>query len=221
MKIFLDFRIVQIILEVISCDGVVKGGSECMPPALGDEDGIAVTPVDFGDGHVAALGIGLHVEVEVLVLDPHLFGILPTTSSTSALTSSLSSAAEASTSGSTLVIRVFSTVVNAVIVLVNELSEVLREFLHSLGRDEHLRPKVPAAEGLGDLEEPAPGVLLEVHVILLLVLVHHVGQELALLQVVGVDTLKLVVGGDELIQLAVKQLNGGESHQDLVLPALS
>ena len=225
MKIFLDFRIVQIILEVISSDGVVKGGSERMPPALGDEDGIAVTPVDLGDGHVAALGVGLHVEVEVLVLDPHLFGILPAASPTSALTpalsSALSSAAEAFTSGSALVIRVFSAVVNAVIVLVNELSEVLREFLHGLGRDEHLGPEVPAAEGLGDLEEPAPGVLLEVHVILLLVLVHHVGQELALPQVVGVDTLKLVVGCDKLIQLAVKQLNGGESHQDLVLPALS
>ena len=220
MKIFLDFRIVQFILEVISCDGVVKGGPELMPPALGDEDGIAVTSVDLGDGHVAALGIGLHVEVEVLVLDPHLFGILPAASSTSSLASALTSAAEAFASSSTLVIRVFSAVVNAVIMLVNELREVLREFLHGLGRDEHLGPEVPAAEGLRDLEEPAPGVLLKVHVILLLVLVHHVGQELALPQVVGVDTLKLVVGCDKLVQLAVKQLNGGESHQDLVLPAL-
>lgn len=213
----LDFRMVQISLEVISCDGIVKGGSECVPPALGDEDGVAVTSVDLGDGHVAALGIGLHVEVEVLVLDPHLFGILTAASSTAVA----APATEAFTPIPSLVVGVLSAVINAVIVLVNELGEVLLELLHGLGRDEHLGPEVPGTESLGDLEEPAPGILLEVHVILLVVLVHHIGQELALLQVVGVDTIELVVGGDELIQLVVKQFNGWESHQDLVLPALS
>jgi len=220
MKIFLDSRMVHPInLEVISCDGVVKGGSECMPPALGDEDGVAVTPVDLGDGHVAALGIGLHVEVEVLVLDPHLFRILTTASS--ATRASLGPAAESFTSGSALVVGVLSAVLNAIIVLVNELIEMLLELLHGLGWDEYLRPEVPAAEGLRDLEEPTPGVLLEVHVILFLVLVHHVGQQLTLPKVVGVDTIELVVGFDELIQLAVKQLGGWKSHQDLILPAFS
>ena len=93
------------------------------------------------------------------------------------------------------------------------------KLLHALGGDEHLGSEIPTAEGLGDLEEPPPGVLLEVHMILLLVPVHYLGQQLALLQVVGVDTVELIEGVDELIQLVVKHLGGGESHQDLILPA--
>ena len=64
-------------LVVVVTDGVVQGGFESLPTALRDEDRVAVTPVDLGDGHVASLGVALHVKVEVLVLDPHLFGILP------------------------------------------------------------------------------------------------------------------------------------------------
>ena len=40
-----------------------------------------------------------------------------------------------------------------------------------------LEPGVASGEGLGHLEEPAPCILLQVHVVLLVILVHHLGIE--------------------------------------------
>ncbi len=55
-------------------DVLLEDEPEVVPAALRDEDRVAEVALDLGDGDVAALGVLLAREVEVLVLNAHVPG---------------------------------------------------------------------------------------------------------------------------------------------------
>ena len=107
------------------------------------------------------------------------------------------------------------TVCRAVIESLNQLSDVLFELPHTVGRDEHVEPGVGV--GLGDLQKPPPCVLLQVHVVLLVIFVHHLSLQLALLQIVGINLAQAAVELHELGEVLVELTGSGERHHYLVL----
>ena len=182
-------------------DALIDDALETLPAALRHQDGVPVAALLLRDRHVPPLLVTLHLEVEILVLDLHM--LLPGP-------------------GVVLIIfRVHDTGV-AVVVLSNQVLEVVVDLPHAIGGDEHLEPPVPPPGHLGELKEPASGILLQVHVILFVIVVfeHHCRLELPLSQVVGVHSAEVFVEIRELDQVLAELRRGGEGHQDLVPPPL-
>ena len=105
--------------------------------------------------------------------------------------------------------------VTASVKFIYQLSDVLFKFPHSVSWNEHVEPGLRV--GLGDLEEPPPGILLQVHVVLLVVLVHDLRLQLPLPQVVRVNLAQAAVELNELGEVLVELASSGECHQNLVL----
>ena len=97
----------------------------------------------------------------------------------------------------------------------NQLPNVLLKFLHSVSRDEHVEPGVSVC--LGHLQEPAPSVLLQVHVVLFVIFVHDLRLQFSLPQIVGINLAQTAVELHELGEVLVELTSGGECHQYLVL----
>ena len=105
-----------------------------------------------------------------------------------------------------------------VVIFINQLPEVVLELAHSVRWNEHLEPGVATGERLRHFEEPSPCILLQIHVVLLVIFVHHLRLQLALSQVVGVQLLKLIlIEINELDQVLTEQCRSREGHQDLIL----
>lgn len=173
-------------------DILIKDLSEIIPTRLRDQDRVAIVSFDLRDGDVPALSVLLASKVKVLVLDPHV----------------------------TVVGLVGSLLDLAIIVLFNELFQVLVELFHAVGRNKDLEPRVSSRKGLRDLQEATASIFLQINVILLVLLEHDLGLELALVQVVGVDGPHLQVSLDDVDQVLTKLGGRRQGHQDLVLAAI-
>jgi len=173
-------------------DVLVQHVAEIFPAGLRDQDGVAVRPFHLRNGHISALLIPLYVKVKVFVFYSQVFVLWSIH----------------------CLFRI------AVVVLVNEFAQVVLELGHAVGWDENLKPGVSSGEGFRDLEEPSPRVLLEIHVILFIVLVHHLGLELPLLQMVRVKFAHLLVEVDKVQQVLVEDGRRRERHENLVLSAV-
>jgi len=108
-----------------------------------------------------------------------------------------------------------------VVILVDELPQVVLELGHPVGRDEDLEPRVAPGEGLRHLQEATPRVLLQVHVILLVVLVHHLGLQLTLSQIVRIQDFQITIEVDESDQVLTEEGSRRECHQNLILSPVS
>ena len=105
-----------------------------------------------------------------------------------------------------------------VVIFINQLPEVVLELAHSVRWNEHLEPGVAAGERLRHFEEPSPCILLQIHVVLLVIFVHHLRLQLALPQVVRVQLFELIlIEINELDQVLTEQCRSREGHQDLIL----
>jgi len=181
-------------LRVDLFDIFIQDISETLPTTFRNQDGVAVVPLHLGYGHVSALLVPLDVKVEILVLNPDVFVLRPRNG--------------------------FFGV--TVVIFINQLPEVVLELAHSVRWNEHLEPGVAAGERLRHFEEPSPCILLQIHVILLVIFVHHLRLQLALPQVVWVQLLKFIlIEINELDQVLTEQCRSREGHQDLILSAIS
>jgi len=176
-------------------DILIQNISETLPSTLWHKDGVAIVPLNLGDGHVAPLLVLLDVEVEVLVLNTYVFVL-----------------------GS--IHRILSI---PIVILVNEFPKIVLELPHSVRGNKHLEPGtgVATSKSFRDLQKSSPCILLEIHVVLLVVLVHHLGPELALSQVVGIQLFQVMVEIDELDKVLAEERSSGKSHQDLILSSIS
>ena len=112
---------------------LVEHVAKVVPSTLGNENRVAEITLDLADGDVAALGIFLAGEEEVLVLDANVPRVRSLGSGVSL----------------------------AVIVLLDQLFQVVVELLHAVRGDENLKARVAARKSLRYLEEPSSGVLLQ------------------------------------------------------------
>ena len=107
------------------------------------------------------------------------------------------------------------TVFSSSVESLNQLPDVLLKLPHSVGRDEHVETGVGV--GLGDLQKPSPRILLQVHVVLFVIFVHHLSLQLPLPQIVGINVAETAVELNELGEVLVELAGSGESHHYLVL----
>ena len=91
------------------------------------------------------------------------------------------------------------------------------EFPHPFRGNENLKSRVATSESLRNFEKPSSGIFLQIHVVLLVILVHHLRLQLALTQALRVQLAEVAVELDELDHVLTEQSGGGESHQYLVL----
>jgi len=178
---------------LVLLDEFIQNIPHISPATLRHQNGVPVVPSHLRYGEISALVVALHVEVEAFVFYLDVLAL-------------------------TLILRgrgVSTFVCRAVIESLNQLSDVLFELPHTVGRDEHVEPGVGV--GLGDLQKPPPCVLLQVHVVLLVIFVHHLSLQLALLQIVGVNLAQAAVELHELGEVLVELTGSGESHHYLVL----
>merc|ERR1719270_3036062 len=173
---------------------------ELVPAGLRDEDGVPVVPLDLRNRHVASLLVSFDVEIEVLVLDPQILVVWRSA-----------------------IIHLLLKGFVSIVIFLDKFIQILLDFSHSICRNKYLvsrRSSRTSVEGLGNLQKPASCILLEIHVILFVPLIHHLGLQFSLFQVVRVKLMKTIIEINHLDKILTKHVGSSKCHQNLILSSI-
>ena len=70
------------------------------------------------------------------------------------------------------------------------------------------------------LQKSSACILFQVHVILLVIFIHHLRSELALLQIVRIKISDVFIELDKFQQILAENASCGEGHQNLILEVI-